>query len=120
MSDIHKRVQDILGEDKIPTIGLNQEGIITFVNDIFQQKYGWDRTDLLNQPVTTIIPSHMRDAHHVGFSRFLTTETPTLLEKPLKLPILCKDGKILEVEHFITAEKIDGNWQFAALIRSPQ
>lgn len=58
----------------------------------------------------------MRDSHNVGFSRFLTTEQATIAGKPLALSVLRKDGKTVDAEHFILAEKRDGQWVFAATI----
>lgn len=96
---------------------MDEEGRIFFINEAFEREYGWNRADVLGQPITVIIPPKMRDVHHIGFSRFLKTENATLLEKPLNLPVLCKDGRILDAEHFLCAEKTDGKWRFAATIR---
>ena len=52
----------------------------------------------------------------MGFSRFLLTGKPTILNQPLNLKILKMDGKETDAEHIITAEKINGNWVFGAKI----
>lgn len=111
-----KTVQEILDEKVLPSVAADHNGLLTLVNDAFQKAYGWNRDDLLGKSITTIMPPYMRDSHNVGFSRFLTTEKATVAAKPLPLPVLCKDGRVVDAEHFILAEKIDGNWIFAATI----
>lgn len=110
--------QKILDEQTIPVIAINQEGIIFFVNDSFEEEYGWSEDDLKGNPITKIIPSHMRDAHNLGFSRFLTTETSRIMNKEISLPIYCKDGTVEDAIHFITAKKQNEEWNFAALIKT--
>lgn len=107
----------VLNDRTVPVVGMDQEGLITFLNDAFENSYGWTSQDAVGkQLASVIIPPYMRDAHRIGFSRFLTTGQPTLLGKPLKLPIQCKDGRILNVEHIIFAEKEGERWRFAARI----
>lgn len=109
--------QELLQERAAPVIAMDQEGLVIFLNESFEKEYGWRKGDLLGrQLVNAIIPSEMQDAHRIGFSRFLSTQSPTLLNRPLKLPIVCKDGRIRNVEHLIVAEQRDGRWMFAARI----
>lgn len=114
-----KTIDDLLQENNIPVVVLDDQGRITFINEVFEREYGWKKDELLGQSVGSIIPASMRQAHHVGFSRFLTTGTPTLLGKPLQLPILFKNGQQKNAEHCIIAEKQDGKWRFAATISTP-
>lgn len=103
-------------DNDLPVIRADQDGIITFINQEFEQAFGWAAGDIVGKTLTVIIPPHLRDAHNLGFSRFLTTGKPTLLNHPLSLQILTRDGRVLEAEHFITAENKDGQWVFAATI----
>lgn len=98
-------------------IGSNHEGSVTDVNAAFTALFGWSREEIIGQPLTTIIPENLRDAHQLGFSRFLTTNKPTLLNMPLSLKALTKNGRIFDAEHFIVAENREGRWSFAARIR---
>lgn len=107
---------EILNEQAIPAIAADQEGIIFFVNRVFEEKYGWSKDDLIGSPLTTIIPPFMRDAHNLGFAHFLSTQGNRILDKEISLPVYCKDGSTREVTHFITAQRVDEEWQFAALL----
>jgi PAS domain S-box-containing protein len=95
----------------------DQSGRITFAYPGPQQDLGWEADDLLGRPITTIIPEDYRDAHHLGFSRFVMTGKPTLLNRSLRLKVLRKDGTVVDAEHFIVAEREGNLWTFIALIR---
>lgn len=109
-------VTEILTKQDIPVIAIDEHGIITYTNQAFTRAYGWHDKELLGEVITRIMPPHMRDAHNFGFSRFLTTENPRILNQPLSLPVYCKDGETVDAEHFITGEKVDAKWRFAATI----
>ncbi len=103
----------------VPVVKIDQESIFTYVNESFEKEYGWTQKELLGKPVTEIMPEHMRSGHNVGFARFLTTETTNLLGKTLPLKIRYKDGREMLSNHYILGEKLDGRWQFAAIIEFP-
>jgi PAS domain S-box-containing protein len=92
-------------------------GLIAHVDAPLARCLGWEPDELVGQPLTTIIPARVRDAHHLGFSRFLTTGRPTLLERPLHLSVLHRDGGERGAEHVIIAMERSGRWLFAAAIR---
>ena len=95
----------------------DHQGLVTEVNAAFERLFGWSSAEIKGKPLTTIIPPSFHDSHHLGFSRFLTTGKPTLLNQPLKLKAITKDGREFEAEHFIVAEQVGGQWCFGATIR---
>jgi PAS domain S-box-containing protein len=110
-------VDHVLHETRLAVVVVDHRGVITQVNPRFEEVFGWRRSEILGKPLTTIIPKTLRDAHHVGFSRFLATGQPTLLDRPVTLPAMAKDGRVFDAEHVIVAEQRDGRWIFAATIR---
>lgn len=114
-----KTIAELKNQNDIPVIVADHQGVITYINPIFEKTYLWPFKKLAGRLLVTIIPTTLHDAHHLGFSRFLTTEKPTLLEKPLPLAILLGDGTEIAAEHTIYAEKENGNWVFCATI-TPQ
>jgi PAS domain S-box-containing protein len=111
-----KSYSDIITETSRPVITIDELGKVTFISEAFTKEYGWTPHDLVGKLVTTIMPPHMRDAHNIGFSRFLITEHPTLLGKELPLPVYCKDGAAKSAIHYIVGEKYGETWRFAATI----
>jgi PAS domain S-box-containing protein len=53
---------------------------------------GWDADELVGRRVVTLIPPHLREAHVAGFTRHLTTGEAHVLDVPLTLPVLHRDG----------------------------
>ena len=111
-----KTISELALQNHTPVIMIDDRGIITFVNAKFENTYLWLSSKLLGKLLVTIIPSALHDAHNMGFSRFLTTEQPTLLGKPLALSIVKGDGTECEAIHTILGEKKDGQWVFLATI----
>lgn len=100
-----------------PVIIVDHEGIVVHINQIFEKIWGWQKEALVGQTLTTIIPGNLKDAHNMGFSRFLLTGEPTILNQRLELAIVRADGQESAAEHFIVAQKINGNWVFGATIK---
>ncbi len=112
----YNSVKEILGEVAIPVVAIDMNAMIIMVNDKFHQEYGWTRQELIGQPVTSIMPPYLRDAHQVGFSRFVATENPRILGKPVRVSVCHKNQDIIDAELFILSDKSDNQWQFAATI----
>lgn len=110
-------IEELKRETGLPVVIADGQEAITQVNERFEAVFGWRANEILGKPLTTIIPKNFHDAHHLGFSRFLTTGKPTLLNQPLKLNAVTKDGREFEAEHTITAEQRQGQWMFGATIR---
>ena len=110
------RIDELRGQAGAPLIFANSDGYITGISQAFREAYGWAAADLVGRPLTTIIPPGFHDAHHLGFARFLTTGEPTILDHPLTLDVVRKDGRVVPAVHRILAERVAGAWTFAASI----
>lgn len=108
---------DDLSSSNDPAILVDQDGLILSFNRAFEEAYGWREEALTGRPVAAIIPPNLRDAHHLGFSRFLATGQSTILEVPLDLEILDAMGHRVLSEHYVMAEKQQGQWRFGARLR---
>ena len=96
------------------SVVIDHNGFIIAVNTAFEYTFQWEAKNLVGQLVTAIIPKRLRDGHHLGFSRFLTTEKSNVLNQPLDLEILTGSGMIKKARHFISAKKQGKNWVFEA------
>lgn len=110
-------IEELEKRTDVPVVVVDDQGLITFVNAPFESVFGWPPKEIIGRPLTVIIPTNLHDAHQLGFSRFLTTGTPTLLNQPLRLKAITKDGRVFEAEHTIMAEQRNGAWNFAATIK---
>lgn len=112
-----KTIDEIRCEITLPAVITNQFGSIIYVNSSFESTFGWLSQDIIGQPLTVLVPMLYHDAHNLGFSRFAMTERPTVLNHPLQLMAVTKEGQEVFSEHFITAEYQDGQWFFGAILR---
>ena len=112
-----KTIEEMRQETAVPVVISDHQGLITQVNQAFESVFGWRASEIVGQPLTRLIPAKLRDAHRLGFSRFLTTGRPTMLGQPLKLRSVTKEGREFDTEHTIIAEQCQGAWVFGATIR---
>ena len=113
-------INDLKTKSDVPVIIADQNGLITYINACFEKTFHWRAEELVEKSLTAIIPQELHDAHHLGFSRFIKTGTPTLLNKKITLKILMGNGMEVDVEHFIIADNEEGVWKFGAMISPPE
>jgi PAS domain S-box-containing protein len=106
-----------LRQKVLPFVVADQDGMIVEINDLLESTYGWTFDDLKGQSLSTILPPSYQDAHHLGFSRFKIIGESQVLNHPLELMTICKDGRAINSEHFIVAERLGESWVFAATLR---
>lgn len=109
-------VAETMRSSVVPVIAIDKNAMITRVNGKFQSEFGWSEKELVGQPVTVIMPPYLRDAHQIGFSRFITTEQPRVQGKPIQAEVQYKDGRIGTAELYILSEKVNNEWRFAATV----
>ena len=107
---------DAMRSSDAPFIAANHLGVVESINDAFTIVYGWTMDDLADCLVTKILPEAYRDSHHLGFSRFQSTNKSEVLGHPLRLETLCKDGRSIISEHLIVAEQSESGWVFGATL----
>ena len=112
-----KTISEMKQETEVPVVFTNQQGFVTYVNDCFTSVFGWSAAEITGQLITEIIPEGFHDAHNLGFSRFLTTQKSTILNHPMHLKGVTKNGKEIEAEHLIMVEQYQGQWIFMATLR---
>jgi len=112
-----KTIDEMKQETQLPVMITDSQGYIIYINQRFREVFGWSDDEILGQTLNAVIPNSFHDAHNLGFSRFVITGNATVLNHPLKLKAVRKDGSEFDAEHFITAEEKSGNWFFAATLR---
>jgi len=115
-----KTIQEMRQETELPVIFTDGQGFITYVNPAFNQAFGWEANEIIGQTLAAVIPKSYHDAHNLGFSRFAVTEQSRVLNHPLQLMAVTKDGQEILSEHLITAEQHQDQWVFGAILRPIQ
>jgi PAS domain S-box-containing protein len=71
--------------------------------------------ELRGRRLTEVIPENWRDRHVSGFTEFLLTGRSRIIGKPLRLPVLCRDRSIVEVNLIVAVEQsLQGRTVFVA------
>ncbi len=110
-------IKDIKNVTRVPSVIVDQEGLVTYVNRDFEEAFGWTSDEIIGEFITRIIPGNMHDAHNLAFSRFIITGQSSILNQTLTLAAVNKAGKEFVAEHRIIAEQKDGRWLFGATIK---
>ena len=97
-----------------PFVLASHKGVVLALNPAFQQVYGWSEAELVGTPLGRILPEAFLMSHELGFSRFRTSGTSSVLGHPLRLSTRCSDGSEIVSEHFILAEQRKEGWVFGA------
>ena len=97
---------------------VDHRGFIVQVDASLAVSLGWEPSALVGRPLSTMIPARFRDAHHLGFARFLATSERVVLDRRIvSLTVLHRDGRELAAEHVIIAVPRPDGLLFAASIR---
>ena len=112
-----QNIAELKEVNDLPIVIANSQGLITYINDCFEQVLGWSQEDVSGQLITMILPSSFRDSHNLAFSRFQASEKATVLNHPLELMTITKNQEEVLTEHYIIAEKIEDDWLFGAVLR---
>ncbi|MBQ1098284.1 SpoIIE family protein phosphatase [Streptomyces sp. b94] len=100
---------------RVPTIAADERNRIIAANGPAADMLGWQPDDLVGQPLTALIPEHLRKRHLTAFTSLLLSGQPRILGRSVPLPALHRDGGVVPVRLFIqTQETTDGHTVFVA------
>ncbi|MER5632428.1 PAS domain S-box protein [Streptomyces nitrosporeus] len=100
---------------RVPTIAADEQNRIIAVNGPAAGLLGWDPEELVGQPLTALIPEHLRGRHVKAFTSLLLSGEPHILGRSVPLPALHREGRLVPVRLFIqTQETADGRTVFVA------
>src|SRR6266568_2923084 len=105
-----KTIAEVKEENRLPMVVADSQGIIREVNEAFVAAFGWASSEITGKRLETIIPRKLHSTHQLGFSRFLRTGRGTILNQPLSLKGVTKDGREFNARHLIISERINGQW----------
>lgn len=100
---------------RVATIAADESNRIIAVNGPAADLLGWPADELVGQPLTALIPEHLRRRHTVAFTSLLLSGQPRILGRSLPLPALHRDGGLVPVRLFVESqETADGRTVFVA------
>jgi PAS domain S-box-containing protein len=99
-------------------VTIDHAGNITEFNPAAERTFGHRRADVLGMLLAdVIIPPALRQAHQLGFARFLATGEAMVLGRRLELTAIRADGSEFPVELGIVRIPLDGPPSFTGYLR---
>jgi diguanylate cyclase (GGDEF)-like protein/PAS domain S-box-containing protein len=99
-------------------IAMDSEGRVVEWNRYAEQLFGWERSEVLGEPLDeVIVPSRLRQAHRQGLRRFLVSgEGDYMIGQRRTVPALHRDGGELMVEVSLAAQPARDSFVFYAFL----
>lgn len=108
----------ILKEANDAFVAMDRAGLVLDWNRQAEKTFGWTFEEARGRPVADlIIPPQYREAHQDGLHRYLATEEASVLNKPVQLTALHRDGHEFPIEITIWALEDEGGTTFSAFVR---
>jgi PAS domain S-box-containing protein len=99
-------------------ISINDKGLILNWNLQAEKMFGWSETEVVGKKLSDIIiPEQSRELHNKGLIEFLRTGKGPVLDKPIEVSALKKNGDKIEIELKISASKINDQYIFIGFLR---
>ena len=98
-------------------ISADTRGSIIYFNPAAQRIFGYSPNEVINRPVTLLMPERFHQAHRNGFERFLSTEEAHVIGKTVELVGRRKDGMEFPLQLSLANWKTEKGTFFTAIMR---
>ncbi len=93
-----QKMRDLLDSAPDAMIIADEHGKITMINQQSERLFGYQREELIGEPIEVLIPQRYRHGHPAHFQTFIKDPQPRMLNRGLELYALSKSGKEFPVE----------------------
>jgi PAS domain S-box-containing protein len=113
----HLRFRELLDAAPDAIIEVDKEGRIVLMNRVTGQLFGYEREELLGQPVEVLIPDHARSGHHAHRKGYWAHPTTRPMGIGMTLEGQRKDGSRFPVEISLSPVQFEEGFRVSAIIR---
>ena len=118
LKNSNKRMQTILQHAPDAVISIDEDGVIRSWNTEAEFIFGWNEKEAVGKSLSkTIIPERYREYHDAGMKHYLRTAEGPVINKPIEISAVRKNGSEFPVELKISATKINDRYIFIGFIR---
>ena len=98
------KLQAVLEHAPDAFIAMDGDGIVRDWNREAERMFGWTRAEAVGRTVAElIVPAELRGRHAGGLARYRSTGSLTVLNRPVEVPAVRRDGSTIDVELRIAA-----------------
>lgn len=98
-------------------ITIDEDAVITFCNPSVESMFGWKDTELIGQSLTVLMPERLKEAHRIGFGRYLKTKERALNWQAVQLIGLKKNNEEFPIEMSFGEYVYQDKVAFTAVVR---
>ena len=98
-------------------ISADEEGMIIGWNKGARLMFGRDEEEVLDQPLTLLMPDRYREAHLLGLERFNATGEAHVIGRTVEMYGLRKNGEEFPIELALSSWEASGRRFFSAILR---
>jgi PAS domain S-box-containing protein len=117
LSSSETRLRDLLETAPDAILRIDQDGIITVLNEQAERLTGYRREELLGRPVEVLVPPAWREAHVLQRQRFFERPSTRPMGSALDLWLRRKDGSDVAVDVALGHHREDGVPYAVAAVR---
>lgn len=117
LHESEERFRAVADTAKDSIISANSRGEIIYFNKGAEKTFGYTASEILNKPITILMPNRFHGAHQHGFSRFLANRKPKVIGKTVELTGIRKNGIEFPIELSIANWSVKNDTYFTAIIR---
>ncbi|WP_226582010.1 bifunctional diguanylate cyclase/phosphodiesterase [Halobacillus litoralis] len=98
-------------------ITANKEGRILSWNKAAEEIFGFNANEMLNQPLTAIMPASYRSAHEIGIQSYIEARKAQVIDQTVQLEGLHKNNGVFPIELSLSTIEEEGEIYFTGLVR---
>jgi PAS domain S-box-containing protein len=98
-------------------VSADESATIIYANPAAHRTFGWAEDELVGQPIASLVPDELLEAHRRGFQRFLDTRILRLAGRAVELTGRRRDGSKFPVEVSLSNWEVGDRTFFTALLR---
>ncbi len=117
LKESEERMRGLVETSTDAIISANDSGKIILWNKAAEKIFDYKEEEIIDKPLTVIMPREYVEAHLKGFKRYLEKGKPRVIGKTVELEGLRKDGSKFPIELSLSSLKTNTGHVFTAVIR---
>ncbi|MGR3292556.1 MAG: PAS domain S-box protein [Candidatus Scalindua sp.] len=85
----------------------DEKGIIFVWNKLAEKIFGYSKSEIIGQSITTIFPERNKTRYQEEFNRFLISDKTKIIDEPIEISGMTKDGITIPIELSVSSYKTE-------------